>query len=141
MIRVLTFSAALFCLTLPQAAAGPVRPSDDGMVLAVVAGGRSAAAKELRAARTALSQGPKNLELALATARAAIEQGRTNADPRSYGQAEAALSSWWAEANPPEDVRVLRAVIRQAFHDFKGAASDLDHEIPRPACRGPSCVW
>src|SRR4029453_17622447 len=73
-----------------------------------------------------LSRDPKNLKLATRVARLAIEQGRTWSDPRRYGQAQAALSPWWSEAEPPEEVRVLRAVIKQALHDFGAALADLD---------------
>lgn len=36
------------------------------------------------------------------------------------------LQPWWSAADAPTEVRVLRAVIRQALHDFKGAEADLD---------------
>ena len=47
-------------------------------------------------------------------------------DPRLYGEAQAALAPWWFEPKPPEEVRVLRAVIRQAFHEFPASLADLD---------------
>ena len=77
-----------------------------------------------------------NVDEALGVARKAIEFGRANADPRAYGEAEAVLAPWWNEANPPQQVRLLRAVIRQANHEFSAAAADLDAvlgQAPRDA--------
>ncbi len=112
---------------LMPAVAEPVRPDDDALVLATVPAGRAAAALPVR-------RRSDDLAGAVAEARAAIEAGRTLSDPRLYGRAEAMLSPWWAEPEPPREVRVLRAVIRQARHDFDGAVTDLDAvlaETPR----------
>jgi tetratricopeptide (TPR) repeat protein len=62
-------------------------------------------------------------------ARAAIELGRNSADPRYYGQAEAALVPWWTDGQAPNDVKLLRATIRQAFHQFDLALADVDAVI------------
>ena len=118
--------AILLAMAFPSASAAPVRPSDDALVLATVAAGSAEKSPRLRAERAALASDRGNLKLALQTARNAIEQGRANADPRSYGQAQAALSTWWTEPEPPTEIRLLRAVIRQAYHDFASAAADLD---------------
>ncbi len=72
---------------------------------------------------------PQDLERAVAFARLAIEEGRERADPRLYGRAQAALGPWWTTTDPPDDVRLLRAVIRQADHDFSGALADLDQRL------------
>jgi hypothetical protein len=101
------------------------------LVLARVAPGITRAASPLRAAMIALAGNPRDEGLATAAARLAIEDGRLNADPRRYGQAQAALAPWWGDADPPQDIRVLRAVIRQAFHDFAGATADLDAILER----------
>jgi hypothetical protein len=77
-------------------------------------------------AKADLSREPKDLTGALRVARLAIEQGRMWSDPRLYGEAQAALAPWWSEANPPEEVRVLRAVINQALHEFPASLADLD---------------
>jgi len=108
------------------AAAAPQRPADDSFVLAIVPSGRPDGSPGLRSAKADLARSPTDLGLAVRVARLAIEEGRAYADPRRYGQAQAALAPWWNEASPPEEVRVLRAVIRQALHDFQGALSDLD---------------
>ena len=110
---------AVSALLLTSAAqAEALRPTDDMLVLAK-------AAPQL-AGQANLAINSDNLDLALGAARGAIERGRATSDPRSYGEAEAALSHWWTEANPPQQVRLLRAVIRQANHEFSAAAADLD---------------
>jgi hypothetical protein len=105
------------------ALAEPTRPADPGLVLATVAASSDSPFKALQAE---LASDPKNLELAMALARAAIEVGRNSADPRYYGQAEAALAPWWNDAQAPTGVKLLRATIRQAFHQFDAALADLD---------------
>ena len=86
-------------------------------------------AKDLRRMREALAKDPKNLALAVRTAQAAIELGRTRSDPRYLGQAEAALLPFWASADPPPVTLTLRATVRQSQHDFDGALSDLDRVV------------
>jgi tetratricopeptide (TPR) repeat protein len=117
---------ALAALVCGAALAEPVRPRDDAMVLLTIPVGQSGAASELRLAKADLSRDPTNLTAALRVARLAIEQGRSWSDPRRYGEAQAALSPWWSEPTAPEEARVLRAVIKQALHDFPAALVDLD---------------
>jgi hypothetical protein len=106
--------------------AEPVRPRDDATVLLTVPASQSRATSELRQARAGLSRNRDDLAAALRVARLAIDQGRTWSDPRRYGEAQAALSPWWSESRPPEATRVLRAVIKQALHDFPAALTELD---------------
>jgi hypothetical protein len=113
------------------AAAAPARPTDDALVLAVVSPDRTGAASNLRAAMGELANNPTDLASAMDVARRAIAEGRASADPRRYGQAQAALAPWWTDPAPPEEARVLRAVIRQALHDFPGALADLDAILDR----------
>ena len=95
--------AATSAFAAAPASAEPHRPADDAVVLATTAPG--AAAPDV--------------------ARLAIRDGRANADRRRYGQAQAALGAWWSMEDAPAEVRVLRAVIRQALHDFHSAEADL----------------
>jgi Tfp pilus assembly protein PilF len=117
--------AALLAAGAFELRAAPIRPTDDALVLATMPQD-AGAASPLRAAQTALALDPDNVALAVAAARIGIEEGRSRADPRFYGQAQAALSPWWTATDPPEDVRILRAVIQQALHEFSAAAADLD---------------
>jgi hypothetical protein len=126
MFRRLLLCAILAASSPALAIAEAVRPADDAQVLGASAPGGSGAASKIRSAQLALAADPKNPDLAAAYAREAIEQGRANADPRSYGQAQAALAPWWKDPAAPDSIKVLRAVIFQAFHDFRGASAELD---------------
>jgi len=80
----------------------------------------------LREALASLRRDPANLASALGVARHYVALGRAEGDPRYYGYAQAALAPWWAQDKPPLEVLVLRAVLRQAGHDFSRALRDLD---------------
>lgn len=120
----LPVAAALLCAAaaLPAAAA-PYTPAGDDVVVERLPGRDSA---EIRRQRAALARDPGQLPLALATARAAIERARLRGDPRELGLAQAALAPWWALADPPPAVRLLRATLRQSQHAFDAALADLE---------------
>lgn len=119
-------AAAVATLVASATSAAPYRPSDDATVLVTVPQAAASMQTAVRNAQNALAANPNDLNLALEVARAAIRDGRASADPRRYGQAQAALAPWWSIPNPPMSVRVLRAIIRQSLHDFAGAVADLD---------------
>jgi hypothetical protein len=50
-----------------------------------------------------------------------LELGRVSGDPRYAGYAEAALAPWWHLDQPPQEVLVLRATLRQRMHLFDAA--------------------
>lgn len=113
------------------AAGGPVmgepyRPTDDSKILAVVP--RSAISKrsEFRGMSRKLAQNPADLPTAVAVARLAIEDGRSSSDLRSFGQAQAALASWWNDPEAPAEARVLKAMILQNLEDYAGAEAELE---------------
>ena len=78
------------------------------------------------AERAALAQSPERVELAVEIARGEIARARALSDPRYLGRAQATLARWWKLAEPPDDVRLLRATIEQSLHDFAAARADLD---------------
>ena len=69
---------------------------------------------------------PDDLELALDVARRYVALGTAEGDPRYFGLAQGALRAWWEEPEPPAGVRLVRAAVRRAQHDFEGALADLD---------------
>jgi hypothetical protein len=91
----------------------PVRPGDP-------------VARELRALRAKVAQDPRDEDAALALARRYFELANAEGDPRYIGYAQAALKPWWNLADPPHELRVMRAMLRQYSHDFAGALADLD---------------
>src|SRR5690242_16189492 len=119
---ILALSAAMAGLLLsPDAPAAPRAPSDDNEVVERLPARLPGAAprRTALAQREALQHAPSTeLSSALAAAREAIEQGHLSGDPRDWGQAQAALAPWWNASEPPAQVRVLRATIRQYQHDF-----------------------
>jgi len=66
--------------------------------------------------------------LAAAVQLARLELGRYHrfSDPRYLGRAQALLAPWWTQPEPPADVLLLRATIRQSVHEFSAARADLD---------------
>lgn len=133
---------ALACLVLallasPQAHAAPRTPTDDQEVIERLPARLPGAAPRARA--TAKPPRQADLALALLQSREAIGQARRSGDPRDWGRAQALLTPWWALTEPPAAVRLLRATIRQAQHDFAEALADLDALLDpqRPAAALP----
>ncbi len=119
-----------------SAVAAPHVPADDSVVLERLPERGDPGLRELKRMRAALAASPGNLEVATLVARRAIDASRTTGDPRFLGQAQAALSPWWAQLEAPPTVVLLRATIRQSQHDFDRALADLDRLLtanPRAA--------
>lgn len=131
--------AALLLMQPLTAMATPRTPTDEHEVIERLptrlpgSVARRAGTSQLSALRQQAAQARPNLSLALSVARQAIDQARRSGDPRDWGQAQAALSPWWANAQPPAPVRLLRATILQGQHDFAGALADLDALLAAPA--------
>ncbi|MDI1259547.1 hypothetical protein [Aquabacterium sp.] len=79
-----------------------------------------------RGLRAQARQRPHDADLAARVARQAIAISRRDGDPRWMGQAQGALQAWWPQAEPPLEIRLLRATILQNQHDFGPALRDLD---------------
>ncbi len=91
----------------------PVRPGDP-------------VARELRTLRTKLAEDPRDEGNALALAERYFELANAEGDPRYVGYAQAALAPWWDVPDPPQELRVMRAMLKQYSHDFAGAMTDLE---------------
>jgi len=106
--------------------AAPFVPESDGQVLERLAVSPSnPALRELRALQEQLRHTPDNLVLATRAARGYLELGRVTGDPRYAGYSEAALAPWSHLPDPPSEVLVLRATLRQRSHQFDAALADL----------------
>jgi Tfp pilus assembly protein PilF len=116
----------VFLGLMAGAQAAPHLPAHGAQVVEVLPWRGDARQRELRALREQLAAAPRDLALATSLARRQIELGRRHADPRYFGYAQAALAPWWSEANPPAEVRVLRASLLQTSHRFAPALADLD---------------
>src|SRR5882672_7125574 len=113
--------AALLLLSPTATWAAPLVPTDDSQVIERLPTPAGGTKRELRDLRDALAKNPDDLGLAVRLARRYVEIGRTEADPRYYGHAEALLQPWWRLGAPPADVLLLRATLRQNRHEFSAA--------------------
>ena len=111
------FFAVLLIVGTVQAA--PYRPASESEVLERLPPG------ERNSVLGALQQRSRSPELAARLARAHIERYRSQSDPRYLGYAQAVLQPWWEQAQPPPEVLLMRATLRQSRHDFEGALQDL----------------
>ena len=123
-------SSLLTVLLVQAAAAATYVPTDDNTIVQALPNRLDDAA---RAQRKELARRPQQLNLALATAQAAIGRARSHGDPRELGLAEAALAPWWGLEQAPPQVRLLRASVRQSQHDFAAALRDLDPLVAQPS--------
>jgi tetratricopeptide (TPR) repeat protein len=85
--------------------------------------------RELRGLRQELSANPLDLEKAIALSKRYYQLALADGDPRFIGYAQAALSPWWEQTEPPVSVMVQRATLRQYSHDFDRALADLKLSI------------
>jgi Tfp pilus assembly protein PilF len=107
------------------ALAAPYMPSDDSLVLQRVLPNADPRIQAIRDKAAALAQHPGDADLALDLASHQLSIGVAEADPRFVGYAQGTLGPWWREPEPPVPLRVLRARILQAQHDFPAAKRDL----------------
>ena len=122
----LVMGPVLGLAVVATAAAAPFIPQSDQQVLERLPFAASdPVMRELRALSDRLKRQPDNLPLALGLARRYLELGRVTGDPRYAGYAQAALAPWWELPQPPEEVLVLRATLRQRMHLFDAALVDL----------------
>lgn len=114
------FAIAVCACWALTAGAAPRTPTNDGEVLERVPPRSASNAKP--AART-------DLAAVLEQSAGFLETARAEGDPRYLGRAQALLAPWWSQPEPPLPVRMQRATILQARHDFAGALKDLDAVI------------
>lgn len=124
----IVLGAAVPCLALGSA----YIPNNEADVLERLPLDQAQSARaQLRALRQQLHAQPNNPLLAVPLARRYIQQARAAGDPRFLGYAQAALAPWWDQAQPPIDVQVLRATLRQSLHEFDAALIDLADVLRR----------
>ncbi len=109
--------------------AEPYVPNNDSVVLQTLPSSGNSYIQELRQLRNKLLNAPIDFALAMELAQGYLQLGRTMADPRYDGYAQAALQPWWSMVQPPPEVLILRAILHQRRHDFKSALTDLDHVL------------
>lgn len=119
-------------MVMPIQGAQPWRPSNDQQVVEVLRSRPlSSTERAWRELRARLRDQPRDVVLATQVARLALQQARQESDPRWMGQAQAALSPWWTQAQAPDEVLLLRATMRQSQHAFDDALQDLNTLLSR----------
>ncbi len=143
MRRFLCRLSVLLPLALPAlATAAPFTPTSDQQVLErLPSRATDPRLREMVDLRRRLSANPRDLELALALARRYYDEVAAEGDPRYIGYAQAALAPWWDAPDPPVDVRVLRAVLRQFSHQFDAAVKDLTAAVDLAPSHGEAWAW
>lgn len=133
-----TSPSLIQCMLVPLllvasiAVAAPFVPSSDSAVLEQLPfRPGDPLARELKQLRAEWQRNPRDPEAAVRLARRYYDQVGEDGDPRYLGYAQAALAPWWTMENPPAEVLVMRASLRQFLHDFSGAVQDLDRVLQR----------
>ncbi len=132
--------AAAFCATATWAA--PRTPGSDAEVLErVPARATDPAAREMQALRQAWRDQPQDLDTATRLAWRYQQEVAATGDPRYMGSIQAALAPWWGLAEPPAEVRVLRAVVLQFDHRFDPALADLAAVLREAPDQAGALAW
>lgn len=118
--------AVLISGVAPSISGAPRIPASDAEVIEYLPRRTDPAQQEFRALRSRLTASPGDMRLALTLARRYISQSRIEGDPRYLGYAQAALAPWYDQADPPTEIRVMRATLLQSTHQFPAALRDLD---------------
>jgi hypothetical protein len=118
--------AAALVLAAHGSPAAPFLPASEAQVLErLPARAADPRQRELRALREAWRAAPNDAATAVRLARRYVEEAGAEGDPRYIGYAQAALAPWWRDIEPPPELRVMRAVLRQFGHEFDAALADL----------------
>lgn len=133
-------AAALLLATTAALAQTRYQPAPEAVVLprsAHAEGGVQA----LREAGAAWRREPADEAAALAYAREAFVLGLSEGDLRWYGAARRALQPWWDAERLNAPMHFMRALVRQGYHDFRGALTDLDAAIALDPGRAEFWSW
>jgi len=131
MRRILACAALCVAFGSQGVLAMPWVPERDDEVLERLPASTDPRARELRALQHDHAEAPHDLAIAVRLARASIQAGRAESDPRYFGWAEGAIAEWASLSEPPLDVLLLRATLRQNRHDFADALADLGQLLAR----------
>jgi Tfp pilus assembly protein PilF len=107
--------------------AQPYEPASDGTVLIHVPA--ATGSRQTQSLRRALASNPQDLNAALELARAWLDAGRREGDPRFFSYVQATLAPWIEREDAPVDALVLAATSLQSLHRFGRARSLLDRAL------------
>jgi tetratricopeptide (TPR) repeat protein len=109
--------------------ATPYVPSNDTAVLAQVSGAEQL--RELQPMRRALAANPDDVAAALVLARAYLDIGRRDGDPRFLSYSQATLARWTSRADAPVETLTLGAIALQSLHRFDDSLGLLQRAVDR----------
>ncbi|WP_298825349.1 hypothetical protein [uncultured Piscinibacter sp.] len=142
MHRTVLVAALAAAAASPGSWAAPFVPASDQQVLErLPARAADPRQRELRHLRAQWRAQPNDAAAAVRLARRYVEEAGAEGDPRYIGYAQATLGSWWTDPDPPTDVRVLRAVLRQFGHEFDAALADLAAATRAEPSHGEAWAW
>lgn len=122
--------------------AAPYLPNSDQQVLErLPARADDPQTRALRSLREQLARQPEDVDAAVALVRLYYQAVKAEGDPRYIGYAQAALAPWWDLAEPPLQVRVVRAILLQFNHHFDAALADLDVVVRLAPGNGEAWSW
>jgi tetratricopeptide (TPR) repeat protein len=113
------------CLGAIATHAAPFVPKDDSQVLESGLPDTDPRVRQIHDIALQLAAAPDNLALAMRLASRQLAMGVDESDPRFVGYAQGTLTKWWDDPAAKPPLRVLRARITQAQHNFAPAAADL----------------
>jgi len=112
----------LILFSISVAAFGePYIPDSNEEVLEVLPRGLVAGQGELSVLRQRLQEQSQDADTAIALAKQYLQLANSTGDPRYWGYAQAALSPWWKQSNPPGEILYLRAKLQEKQHAFDDA--------------------
>jgi tetratricopeptide (TPR) repeat protein len=139
-LRITLFLLTALCPTWVVAA--PFVPTSDAHVLErLPSRSTDPRAREIQDLRTAWRSQPQDVVASVNLARAYFNAVAAEGDPRYIGYAQAALAPWWTLPAPPNDVRVLRAILRQFDHRFDESLVDLDAALASDPRNAEAWSW
>jgi tetratricopeptide (TPR) repeat protein len=122
--------------------AAPRQPVSDAEVLErLPARALDPRQREMGELRRLLATRPGDLDLALRLARTYYAEVAAEGDPRYIGYAQAALAPWWNLPDPPQRLRVMRAILLQFNHRFDLALADLQTSVKFDPDDGEAWSW
>jgi tetratricopeptide (TPR) repeat protein len=121
--------AAAIGLWSVAADAAPFVPTDDAQVLESGLPNADPRVRQMRDIAAQLAAAPDDLTVAMRLASRQLAMGVDESDPRFVGYAQGTLAKWWSDAGAKPPLRVLRARIMQAQHQFSPAADELHRAL------------
>jgi tetratricopeptide (TPR) repeat protein len=125
---IVTMTAAI-CFGPIAADAAPFVPKDDAQVLESGLPNADPRVRQMHDIAAQLAAAPDDLAVAMHLSARQLAMGVDESDPRFVGYAQGTLAKWWTDPGAKPPLRVLRARIMQAQHQFAPAADELHRAL------------